>query len=154
MKEEAGKGANLKKILIIVSVLLILAICSLAAIGLKSGKAKEMVEAAMNPTVETTVPMDEFLVNLAHENNTRISFLKVELSLYSLDKDAETTLIEATPKIRDAIISILQTQTVETIFDKEESGSLAVKNELLQKVNQVLEDPIVKDIYITNIVVQ
>ena len=34
------------------------------------------------------------------------------------------------------------------------SGSLAVKNELLQKVNQVLEDPIVKDIYITNIVVQ
>lgn len=154
MKKETGKDTNLKKIVIIVSVLLVLSISSLAAIGLKSGKAKEVVEAVMNPTVETTVPMNEFLVNLTPKNNTRTSFLKIELSLYSLNKDAEMVLTEATPKIRDAVISVLQTQAPETIFDKEESGSLAVKNKLLQKVNQVLEEPIVKDIYITNLVVQ
>ncbi|SFH51379.1 flagellar basal body-associated FliL family protein [Pisciglobus halotolerans] len=154
MKESGKTDNKLKKILIVVIILLVLSVGSLLGIGLKSGKAKEMVEAAMNPEVETTVPLEEFLVNLDEDKAVGSQYLKIELSVYSMDKEAEKLLTENAAQVRDAVITVLHSQTPETIFKKDQSGSLIVKHEIVEKINDVLEQPIVQDVYITNIVVQ
>jgi len=101
---------------------------------------------------EVSVPLDEFVLNLEPTNNIN-RYIRFELSLSSTKEDGEEAINSNLNKIRDEIIHTVSRQSVEDIFD-DESGSIMLKDVLKKAINEMLDDDIIHEVYITNIVVQ
>lgn len=155
MKTEEAKAAKgKKKWIMIVIVFIAIVIGAVVSFGFTSGKAQGIIsDLTKEEVVESTVPLDEFLINLDSGNSAKKDFLKIELSLYSTKEGAEELLNANVAEIRDTIISVLRKKTEETVFIEEENH-LVIKKELIDAVNKKLGTDVVKDIYITNIVTQ
>lgn len=149
-KEKQGS----KRLLIIVVVLVAVVVGALVSFGVTSGKAAEIIEnLSKKEEIETTVPLEEFLINLAPEKSGQGNYLKIELSVYSTEEDAEEEINKNIPQIRDAVINVLRTKSADSVFQKEED-SLLLKKELIDQINKALDEPLISDVFITNIVMQ
>lgn len=157
-KRSNGKGTDETKkknwflpVIVIVSTLIIGGVISF---GFTSGKAQAfMKNLSEEKVVETTVPMEEFLINLTSEKGKKEQFLKIELAVYSDEKDSQEVIVAKTPQIRNAIINVLRKQTPETVFG-EDQELIALKQELISQINKSLGKPVISDIFITNIIMQ
>ena len=118
-----------------------------------SEKAAEFFAATDEETVEITVPLSEFLLNLKPVSSNDKSYLRIEFSFMVLRPEDEEELLAQEAVVRDAVIAILRQKTADTIFS-EENGSLTVKTEIKEKVNEIIGRPIIEDIYVTNMVMQ
>lgn len=156
MKTEEAKAAKGKnKIMVSVIVLVAILIGAVVSFGFTSGKAQDMIaNFSKEEVIETTVPLEEFLINLDSGESAKKNFLKIELALYSTEEGADELLNANVPQIRDTIISVLRKKTVGTVFEEEENSNLKMKKELMDAINQKLDTDVVNDIYITNIVTQ
>ncbi|MER2175166.1 MAG: flagellar basal body-associated FliL family protein [Carnobacterium sp.] len=156
MKTEEAKAAKGKnKIIVSVIVLVAILIGAVVSFGFTSGKAQDMIaNFSKEEVIETTVPLEEFLINLDSGESAKRNFLKIEISLYSTKEGAEELLNANVAELRDTVISVLRKKTVDTIFIEEEASNLVIKKELMEAINQKLETDVVNDIYITNIVTQ
>lgn len=96
---------------------------------------------------------DEFIVNLKSDSNPR--FLKTQIYVgYPESKDDEkfeNELKEKTAIMRDAIISVLRSKKAE---DFSEAGIENIKKELINKINPLLSEGKITDIYFYEIIVQ
>lgn len=101
---------------------------------------------------EETVALDEFLLNLEPKNNKQ-NYIRLELSLSSKRKDGLKTINKNLDKIRDSIIHKVSRLSVEDVYN-EEVGTSRMKDLLKQTLNEMFDDTIVHEVYITNIVVQ
>ncbi|MGX7393769.1 flagellar basal body-associated FliL family protein [Carnobacterium mobile] len=152
--EDKKEKQGTKRLLIIVAILGAIVIGAVVSFGVTSGKAAEIIEGlSKKEVVETTVPLEEFLINLAPEKSGRGNYLKIELSVYSTEKDAEEEINKNIPQIRDAVINVLRTKSADSVFQKEED-SLVLKKELISQINKTLDEPLISDVFITNIVMQ
>lgn len=152
--EDKKEKQGTKRLLIIVAILGAIVIGAVVSFGVTSGKATEIIEGlSKKEVVETTVPLEEFLINLAPEKSGRGNYLKIELSVYSTEKDAEEEINKNIPQIRDAVINVLRTKSADSVFQKEED-SLVLKKELISQINKTLDEPLISDVFITNIVMQ
>lgn len=152
--EDKKEKKGTKRLLIIVAILGAIVIGAVVSFGVTSGKAAEIIEGlSKKEVVETTVPLEEFLINLAPEKSGRGNYLKIELSVYSTEKDAEEEINKNIPQIRDAVINVLRTKSADSVFQKEED-SLVLKKELISQINKTLDEPLISDVFITNIVMQ
>lgn len=155
MENETSKPKNkLKPILIAVVILLVLTIGTLLGIGFSTGKIQEVTATMFDSSEEITVPLDQFLVNLTPGESNRDQYLQIELSIFSAQKDAEATLTERMPQVRDAVITVLRNKTSDSLYATTEDGTLVIKNEIKEKINQEIGTSLVNDIYITNVVTQ
>ena len=108
-------------------------------------EAEEAVE-TMGPTKK----LETFIVNLADKGGKR--YLRVSMDL-ELEKEETVEIVEKIlPKIRDAILMILPTKKYEDIGTVE--GKSALRNEMLTKINELMEPEEIKNIYFTEFVVQ
>lgn len=156
MKNEKGKAASTLPKLIGLSVLVAVLAIGGGALGsmITSGQAAEIWAAREEkPEKRIIVPYSEFLINLKPETALEDSFLRVELSFSVASEENEQLLSAQEAKIRDSIITVLRGKTRETIYS-ETDGNLVIKEEIKNKVNQLLNDSVVKEVYITNIVMQ
>lgn len=96
-----------------------------------------------------TYGLDDILVNLADEDSKR--YLKITVFLGYDSKKLDSELEEKKPMIRDAIISTLRTKKASDISDK---GLEAIKAELIQKINPLLQKGQINNIYFSNVLVQ
>lgn len=141
------------------SFLMILAIPILVAIGVlvrsyldgstSIFRGDEMEETAVP---EVTVPLEEFLLNLEPSNNSH-NYVRLEVSISSIHKDGEETINENVDKIRDSIIHTVSRLSIQDVYH-EEAGTGKLKSILKESLNNLFDDPIVHDVYITNIIVQ
>ncbi|MFL2104953.1 flagellar basal body-associated protein FliL [Desemzia sp. FAM 23991] len=155
MENETSKPKNkLKPIMIAVVILLVLTIGTLLGIGFSTGKIQEVTATMFDSSEEITVPLDQFLVNLTPGESNRDQYLQIELSIFSAQKDAEATLTERMPQVRDAVITVLRNKTSDSLYATTEDGTLVIKNEIKEKINQEIGTSLVSDIYITNVVTQ
>lgn len=156
MKTEEAKAAKGKnKIMVSVIVLVAILIGAVVSFGFTSGKAQDMIaNFSKEEVIETTVPLEEFLINLDSGESAKRNFLKIEISLHSTKEGAEELLNANVAELRDTVISVLRKKTVDTIFIEEEASNLVIKKELMEAINQKLDTDVVSDIYITNIVTQ
>lgn len=156
MKTEEAKAAKGKnKIIVSVIVLVAILIGAVVSFGFTSGKAQDMIaNFSKEEVIETTVPLEEFLINLDSGESAKRNFLKIEISLHSTKEGAEELLNANVAELRDTVISVLRKKTVDTIFIEEEASNLVIKKELMEAINQKLDTDVVSDIYITNIVTQ
>jgi len=169
------KSSNLLMIIIIVVLILIIIIGAVVAVLLMSGddeavdvtaapQAKEKTvskqsnrssSSAMEDTrkldqIGTLYPLDTFTVNLKSDSGRR--YLKVTMSLELEGEELSMELDAKAPVLRDRIIRILSSKTLEEISSKK--GKQKVSEQIMDTLNAMLTDGRIKGIYFTEFVIQ
>lgn len=162
---EGGEGKPVKKkgktmMLIIIVVVVLLAGGGGAFFFMKKGAkpageggeagGEQKTEAGKKADEGVMFPVEPFVVNLNDQAGNR--FLKVSLQL----ELSNPVLLEKGkakgPQIRDAIITLLTSKTSEALMSPE--GKLQLKDEINIRVNQILGENSVKNVYLTDFVMQ
>lgn len=95
-------------------------------------------------------PLDSFIVNLSDQGRTR--YLKVTVQL-ELDKQETIDQVKSkTPQIRDALIILLSSKSIEEIATSE--GKYQLRDEIVARVKQFAGKGAVVAAYFTDFVVQ
>lgn len=95
-------------------------------------------------------PLDTFTVNLKSDAGRR--YLKATISLELDGKELSIELDNKSPVIRDRIIRILTSKTLEEISSKK--GKQKVSEQIVDTLNAMITDGSVKSIYFTEFVIQ
>lgn len=95
-------------------------------------------------------PLDTFTVNLKSDAGRR--YLKATISLELNGKELSIELDNKSPVIRDRIIRILSSKTLEEISSKK--GKQKVSEQIVDTLNSMITDGSVKSIYFTEFVIQ
>lgn len=153
--EKKNQGLTMQKMIFIGIFVVILAVGGgMLGSALTSGKAAEFLAAAEEePEEQIIVPYSEFLINLRPVTNNERSFLRIEFSFLVNSVENEEKLLEHEARIRDGIITVLRKNTSGTIFEETE-GNLRLKQDVEERINQTLGEEVVKEVYVTNIVMQ
>jgi flagellar FliL protein len=167
MAEEEGKAEQPAKkgkgVLIIIVVLVLLILGGGAAVYflvLHKAPAAEEDLMAQDAPVTASRPQAEpgpmmtyssFLVNLADTGGKR--YLKFSLSLeLSKHKNFQQEVESKDAKIKDIIISIMSSKTFEEINTPQ--GKIALKQELLRRLNTIMSGGKIEDVFLTEFTVQ
>jgi len=95
-------------------------------------------------------PLDTFTVNLKSDSGRR--YLKVTLSLELEGEELSLELDAKTAVLRDRIIRILSSKTLEEISSKK--GKSKVETQIMDILNSMISDGTIKGIYFTEFVIQ
>ncbi len=101
-------------------------------------------------TVGPMYPLDQFIVNLLSEGGSR--YLKVTLDLELDGEELSVELDTKKPAVRDIIIRILSAKTYEEISTQK--GKERLKNEIVEKINEILADGQINNVFFTDFVIQ
>ena len=158
-KEEKGSN-KLLLIVIIVLLLVLLIIGGLVAYFLLSEEEKK--EEATSPKIEKNkkisnmtqigpiYPLEKFIVNLLSNHSSRYLKCKIDLELDSPELQEE--IDKKLSPIRDLIIRILSSKTVEEI--QTSKGKEKLKEEIKRKINEILTTGEIRNVYFTEFVIQ
>jgi flagellar FliL protein len=119
----------------------------------KPARASESVEFDDNrqlSDIGILYPMDTFTVNLKSDSGRR--YLKVTLSLELEGEELSLELDAKTAVLRDRVIRILSSKTLEEISSKK--GKAKVSVQLMDTLNAMIKDGNIKGIYFTEFVIQ
>jgi len=162
---EKKSGGNMVLILVIVLLVVLLVGGGLAAFFLMGSSADA---APMQNTQTTTAkkmsskrstdyltvgpmyPMSQFIVNLLSEGGSKYLKVSLDIELDKQELSAEMDLKKAL--IRDIIIRVMSSKTFEEVSTMK--GKDRLKDEIVSKINDVLADGQVKNIFFTDFVVQ
>ncbi len=155
--EESAGGGGKKKLLLIALLLLILLIGGGAGYFLvfkKGGEEEKKEEAKPKVSPEAVGVMYKlepaFIVNLADPEVTMYARVSITLELSAPEVTMEVQKRE--PIIRDAIIEILSNKTSRELRSPE--GREQLKLEIIKRVNTILVQGGVRNVYFTEFVVQ
>ncbi|MCK9238894.1 flagellar basal body-associated FliL family protein [Desulfocurvus sp.] len=159
------KGGKLKWIIIAVVILALLGgagfflrdqIMGLVGMGPKAaeqgGEAQSADPAAAEAEPKDTelVSLPTFLVNLADPLGRR--YLKLSMDVELRNKDAAEKIKKNEPKVRDAVNLLLSSKTFADLSSME--SKLALKDEIVSRLNQIVGGSMVLRVYFTEMVVQ
>ncbi len=149
-KATKAKKSNKSLFIVIGIITLALVIAAAAYFVLFSGKdhAQEAKQEQKKEVKTALVPLDSFVLNLAEQGR----FLKVTMQ-FELGNALDQPLVaEKTPQLRDAIITLMSSKSVEAVSSPE--GKIQLKDELLLRANQSVGKNIFKNLYFTEFVMQ
>lgn len=175
-KEESGqenKKSNNKLMIIIISVLVLIILGGgVTTILLMGGDDEAQVQQSTSQTQGSTTsnrsrggseissrklseigilyPLDTFTVNLKSDAGRR--YLKATISLELNGEELSIELDNKSPVVRDRIIRILTSKTLEEISSKK--GKKKVSEQIIDTLNSMIVDGHVKGIYFTEFVIQ
>ena len=104
----------------------------------------------LTETVGEMFPLEQFVVNLSDPQGKRYLRLTISLELESAEAVERAT--KMVPKLRDMVIVLLTSLTFEEVMTPE--GKVQIRDELLERFNQILRPDRVRNIYFTDFVVQ
>ncbi len=116
----------------------------------KSSSSGMMDNSRQLSDIGTLYPLDTFTVNLKSDAGRR--YLKVTLSLELEGEELSLELDAKTAVLRDRIIRILSSKTLEEISSKK--GKSKVENQIMDTLNSMISDGRIKGIYFTEFVIQ
>jgi flagellar FliL protein len=94
--------------------------------------------------------LDTFIVNLADGGRSR--YLRVTMDLELVQSDYAAELAERLPQVRDSILMILPSKQFDDIASME--GKIALRDEIMAKLNSLFAKNVVTNIFFTEFVVQ
>lgn len=168
------KSSNMLMIIIIVVLILIIIIGAVVAVLLSGGdeevqtssapqtkeraidkprsnsKSSEMDNSRQLSEIGILYPLDTFTVNLKSDSGRR--YLKVTMSLELEGEELSLELDAKTAVIRDRVIRILSSKTLEEITSKK--GKAKVSDQVMDTLNAMISDGQIKGIYFTEFVIQ
>ncbi|MDY0235493.1 MAG: flagellar basal body-associated FliL family protein [Gudongella sp.] len=101
---------------------------------------------------EYTVTLDEFLVNLNSDYGDSKEYLRINMALMYTDEKQTEKIQSNISLIRDLIISSLRDVTIENAL--EEETMINVKLKIMESINHNLGQDLIKEVYITDIIVK
>jgi flagellar FliL protein len=149
-EEEVPKKSNKKMMLIIIIAIVALALAAggfLLVPKLIGGQDKKVETASVEGVM---FALDPFVVNLSDPGGPK--FLKVSIQLELTSSSVTEKAKQKTPELRDAIITLLTSKSSESLFPPE--GKLQLKDEITARMNQILGTNSVKNVYLTDFVMQ
>ncbi len=155
-KEKTGKKKILK--IAIISGLAFVIIIAIGAISWvllpKFSKTSTEVKTSKTDTnISTSVStyaLDDFIVNLFHPSEDRFLRIKIEFELEGQDTQKE--IEKKLPKIRDSLLMLLSSKSVEEISTLQ--GKLILKNEIINRINSILNTGHISAVYFTEFIIQ
>ncbi len=152
--EEEGQETKKKKgknliLIIIIAVAVIAGGAGAFFFFTKYGDKADKKEAA-KAEEGVTFALEPFVVNLSDPAGTR--FLKLSLQLELAGPAVMEKAKTKSPQIRDAIITLLTAKTSDALISPE--GKLQLKDEINIRINQILGESSVKNVYLTDFVMQ
>ncbi len=161
--EEASdkKKLPLKLILIIVAVLLVVGGGIFGWVQFKNGDKKGQNVKGGRTTARgqqkgatsafgNIFPLENFVVNLNDPGGKR--YLKTKIELEFFQEGFEEELNVRLPQLRDVVLLILSSKTLGDIQGID--GKIALRNELIVRINQILKVGKVRNLYFTEFVIQ
>ena len=95
-------------------------------------------------------PLDTFIVNLADKGGKR--YLRITLDLELDSEELESEVAKRLPQVRDSILTILPTKRFEDISSAK--GKIALRDQMLERINGLLARGQITNIYFKEFVVQ
>lgn len=107
---------------------------------------------AASPETDTSIgfPMATFVTNLNDPGGKR--YIKTKIELEYTDKNLKNELNQRLPELRDAILTLLGSKTLADIQGI--GGKIALRTELITKINQILKTGKIRNLYFTQFVIQ
>ncbi|MFQ5454903.1 MAG: flagellar basal body-associated protein FliL [Nitrospirota bacterium] len=96
------------------------------------------------------VPLETFIVNLADKDDVR--YLKVTMQVEVKDNKTKEKIAERSAQIRDAIIVLLSSKDYDSIRSVE--GKFRLRDEIIERITNILNTNKVITVYFTEFVVQ
>ncbi len=133
-----------------------LAIGGIGAAAWRAGVGRIAAQpAAVPPAVAgtregTLEPMDPFIANLADEDGHR--YLKATLQVEFYDAVAPPEFHRRLPQARDMLLTLLSSKTFADV--RSPQGKAVLREEIVNRLNTVLNEDAVKAIYFTEFIVQ
>lgn len=145
------KSKSKSKLLIILIVVLLLVLASIITFVVLDKNMVSQIKQILQPSGEYTVLLDEFVVNLKSDGAVK-HFLKVKIALMYTEEKQGITIESSVNKIRDVIISNLREKTYKEMLEAENFTTL--KKEVIDNLNLAINEDVIKDLYITDIIIQ
>ncbi len=149
-KNAKKKRPKLKILIIIILLIVVLLLGGFIYLQVTDTTIADIME-SFDKEEQLTMSLDEFLVNLKSPANMR-NYLKVKISLMYTDSSKTEMLTANTSKIRDIILDNLRGRGYEDVTTNE--GIDTLKKDIIEDLNNSFEEPIIKEVYITDIIVQ
>lgn len=155
IQQEEKKGGKLKWI-IIALVLVALGVGAYFAytqfIAPQDEAAEETADESMQEVPEqgTLTPLPVFLVNLADPLGRR--YLKLGVEVEARDEKVVEALTTNQAKIKDSILLLLSSKTYEELSSLQ--SKIELKNQIADRLNQILGNGSIMKVYITEMVIQ
>jgi flagellar FliL protein len=134
-------------IIIIVVAAVVLAVVGFVVVPKFMGGGDKKAEVKDEGVMFTLEP---FVVNLNDAGGPK--FLKVSIQLELANATLMDKAKAKAPQIRDAVITLLTSKSSESLFPPE--GKLQLKDEINARMNQILGTGSVKNVYLTDFVMQ
>lgn len=158
-EEGKKKGGKLKWIIIILVLLIILGVGGYFAYTMflapseETPTTEEVAPEDMQPLEDLEgqlVPLDTFLVNLADPLGRR--YLKLGMEVEVRDEEAVANLTKYSAKIKDSLLVYLSSLSYDGISTVQ--AKMELKQEVVDRLNQIIGKGSVLRVYITEMVVQ
>lgn len=145
-KKETKKGKNV--ILIVLLLLIFVGVGTFGGVYFFMSKNK-----ASSPVIiqESFVEVAEIFVNLSDEGSKRYVKLNMSISYDKANKDLAKEIEEKKVVVRDVAIFYIKSCQAK---DFEPSNEVILKGDLISRINQKLSTGVLKDVYISDIIVQ
>ncbi|HBH62533.1 MAG TPA: flagellar basal body protein FliL [Nitrospiraceae bacterium] len=145
------KKGNKTLIIIIVAAAVVLVAGGFAGYKLLAAKKNDSKTYEEKSDAKTSIiALDPFVLNLADHGR----YLKVTIQFEISDQALGGTVKNKTPQLRDTIITLVSSKSLNSISSPE--GKFQLKDELLFRANQVMgmDKDIFKNLYFTEFVMQ
>ncbi|MBU1658100.1 flagellar basal body-associated protein FliL [bacterium] len=116
----------------------------------RSSSSDDLEDTRQLSDIGILYPLDTFTVNLKSDAGRR--YLKATMSLELEGKELSLELDSKAPVIRDRVIRILTSKTLEEISSKK--GKQKVSEQIMDTLNAMISDGKIKGIYFTEFVIQ
>jgi flagellar FliL protein len=140
------------KLIIIASIVLLVGAGGFFAYNKFKKSSDATAATQQKKNVSIVCPLKSFVVNLQDKRGVGKRYLKVTIEVEVGGEEGKQLIDSQNPQLRDSILLLLSSQTLEEINTMD--GKLALKQELLSRMKQVLGDGVVRRIYFTEFVVQ
>ena len=163
VKEDIGQDRTTKGIFLVIAVTSLVLVCIMGA-GFfilwnrlsvsdpQIDKKNESMAEVKNEEdmIKPKFPLDTFIVNLADKGGKR--YLRVTMDLILSNETVSQELNERLSEIRHNILMILPNKSLEDISSV--GGKIALRDEIMAKLNSILETGGITEVYFTEFVVQ
>ncbi|HTZ17537.1 MAG TPA: flagellar basal body-associated protein FliL [Dissulfurispiraceae bacterium] len=149
-EEETGAKKSKKKLILIIIVAVVAVALAAGGFFLMKGHGGKEKKEDTKAEEGAMFSLDPFVVNLNDPGGPK--FLKVSIQLELSGPALMEKAKQKSPQLRDAIITLLTSKTSESLFPPE--GKLQLKDEINARMNQVLGPNTVKNVYLTDFVMQ
>jgi len=151
MSEKPNKKNSLRLVIIVLLGLIVVGGAAFGGMYLAGNKGSTTKTTKAAVVTEVTYSLDEFLVNLADNNDSK-RYLKVLIYVgYGKNTDLATELETQKPVIRDLVIKTLREKKSTDFSD---SGVDIIKKEIIARINPVLTKGKIDHIYFNDLLVQ